>query len=163
MRKLGRIGGFIVCMALASGCVERRMTVVSDPPGAQVFVNNRPIGASPAYLPSLQFLYYGNYDILLIKEGFEPLLVKQAVDAPWYEWPGLDFISENLIPWHIKDERVFPYQLQPHQIVTADEVLNNANSFRPRGQAIQETPLPPSATETVHKPPRVLEEKGNEE
>ena len=163
MNKAWRYGCLIACIGLSSGCVERRMTVISDPPGAQVFVNNRPIGASPAYLPSLQFLYYGNYDILLVKEGFEPLLVQQAVDPPWYEWPGIDFFSENLCPWHIKDAREFKYQLQPHRIVTPDEVLNNANSFRPRGQAIQETPMPPSANEMLPRPPQVIEEQGNEQ
>src|SRR5262245_6369848 len=125
MLRFGRIGGFLLCVAAMGGCVERRMTIISDPPGAQVYVNNQPIGASPAYLPSLRFLYYGNYDIFLVKEGYDPLLVKQAVDPPWYEWPGIDFFSENLTPWHIKDARVFTYQLHPQKIATPDEVLNN--------------------------------------
>jgi len=157
MRRCAKICGLVVCVGLLGGCVERRMTVISDPPGAQVFVNNRPIGNAPAYLPSLGFIYYGNYDITLVKEGYEPLFVKQAVDPPWYQWPGIDFFSENLVPWHIKDTRVFSYQMQPHRIVTPDEVLNNANSFRPRGQAIGEPAA--SVSETLQKPPQPLEEK----
>jgi hypothetical protein len=159
MRRFRRFCGLVVCLALVSGCVERRMTVISDPPGAQVYVNNRPIGNSPAYLPSQRFIYYGNYDILLIKEGYEPLLVKQAVPPPWYEWPGVDFFSENLVPWNIKDERIFPYQLQPHRIVTPEDVLHNADSFRSRGQLIGEMYAAPPAVETLQKPPRPLDDK----
>ncbi len=112
------------------------MTIVSDPLGAAVTVNGRQLGAAPVDVPSLQFLYYGTYEFLLIKDGYEPLLVKQDVPPPWYgRWP-FDFFAENLIPWDLKDKRVFAYQLMPTRVVPTAELLDNANSYRTRGQGI---------------------------
>ncbi len=112
------------------------MTVVSDPPGAAVTVNGHDIGATPVDVPSHLFIYYGDYDIKLFKDGYEPLLVKQAVPRPWYQFPGLDFFSENLVPWHIKDRHLFSYALSPNRLVPTDELLGNANGLRGRGQTI---------------------------
>lgn len=125
----------ILCLGLA-GCVERRMTIVSDPPGAAVTVNGHDIGVTPVDVPSHLFIYYGNYDFKLFKDGYEPQLVKQAVPAPWYQCPGLDFFSENVVPWHIKDRHVFTYQLVPNTIVPTDTLVGNANNLRDRGQTI---------------------------
>jgi hypothetical protein len=130
-------------LALALGCVERRMTVVSDPPGAVVSVNGKPVGAAPVDVPSNLFLYYGDYDLMLVRDGFEPLLVKQPVPAPWYEYFPLDFVSENLIPWHIKDTRVFSYQLSPAIKVPPDEVLDRAAAQREHVKMILPPAFPP--------------------
>ena len=55
-------------MALAStGCVERRYTIRSNPPGALVYVNGEEIGTTPV---SRSFTYYGDRDITLIQDGF---------------------------------------------------------------------------------------------
>jgi hypothetical protein len=97
-----------------AGCVERRLIIDTDPPGAIVYdEKNQPIHASPVDKP---FTYYGNYRFRFTKDGYETLDVMQPVPAPWYEWPGLDFISENLIPWNIRDVRSYKYALQPAQV-----------------------------------------------
>jgi hypothetical protein len=157
MNTVRRWCGLAVLAGLACGCVERRMTIVTDPPGAQVLVNRRPIGASAAVAgvdaPTLDFIYYGEYEFLLIRDGFEPLLVRERIDPPWYEWPLIDFFSENLVPWHIKDHRTFRYTLQPHRVVPNEDLERNAGAFRTRGQAIQATPpLPPPAGGPVPPP-----------
>ena len=87
-------------------------------------------------VPSHLFLYYGDYDIKLVRDGYEPLLVRQSVPTPWYEYFPIEFVSENVVPWHIKDKRVFAYELSPNQIVPTEDLLRNANSLRSRGQAI---------------------------
>src|SRR5262245_16980338 len=101
-----------VALALvATGCVERRMVIMTEPAGAIFYdEKNQPIGATPVDKP---FTYYGKYGFRFVKDGYETLDVLQCVKAPWYEWPGLDFISENLIPWTIRDVRVFRYQMSP--------------------------------------------------
>jgi hypothetical protein len=128
--------GPILFLTLLAGCVQRRMTIVSDPPGANVFVNGRELGAAPVDVPGDLFLYYGFYNIELVKDGYEPLLVRQEVSAPWYEAFPLDFFSENLWPVHVKDKRVFAYQLMPPRIVSSEELLDHANAARARGQLI---------------------------
>src|SRR5271165_4227668 len=116
---------FVLLPALAAlalplcGCVERKFIVLSEPEGAYVLVNNHPLGAStPA---DGYYLYHGAYDFTLIKDGFEPLHVRQPLPAKWYEYPPFDFIAENIVPWTIKDERrVGPYPMQPLQMPRVD-------------------------------------------
>ena len=38
---------FCAIVVLASGCVHRRLTVRSNPPGAAVYVDNQEIGTTP--------------------------------------------------------------------------------------------------------------------
>lgn len=128
------------------------MTIVSEPPGASVSVNGFLIGAAPVDVPASLFEYYGDYDILLLADGYEPLLVRQAVPPPWYGYPFVDFYTENLTPVHYKDRRVFTYQLSPVRIVSPDELQKNADTARARGQAIG-TPIQPSSEPPEPPPP----------
>jgi hypothetical protein len=141
MRRYGWLLGVAVCAGLANGCVERRFVVTTDPPGAIVLNNGRSIGQSPA---DDHFVYYGHYHFTLIHDGYETLQVDQNIPAPWYEYPVLDFISENLIPWQIEDVRRFHYVLQPLQQVRTDLLLNRAGGLRCRGQSlVPQVPPPP--------------------
>jgi hypothetical protein len=130
--------------ALLSGCVERRFVVQSEPPGAVVLVNGRPIGATPS---DDHFVHYGTYHFTLIRDGYETLEIDQPIKAPWYEWFPLDFVSENLVPWRISDVRRFDYVMQPVQQMPPDEMIRRAEELRQRGQAIGPPPggpaLPP--------------------
>ena len=82
----------LVCAAL-TGCVHRRMTIRTNPPGAQVYIDGYEIGTTPC---STSFIYYGTRNIRLERDGYETLHVKQYIPAPWYEIPPLDFFAENL-------------------------------------------------------------------
>jgi hypothetical protein len=144
----GRGAWLLLCCALTPlGCVERRFVVETDPPTALVLRDGHPIGASPA---DSQFDYYGKYHLTIIKEGFETLQVDQPVPAPWYEFPGLDFVVENLYPFKIRDVRRFSYRLQPVQPVPSNEVLDHAQELRGRGQGLAP---PPGHVPTSHTPP----------
>lgn len=135
--------GLALFPMLLSACVERRMTIVSDPPGAMATVNNQEIGATPVDVPSHHYVYNGYYDIKLVRDGYEPLLVKQAVPPRWYQVFPLEFISEDLIPWHIKDKRVFEFRLLPEPTVPSEELLRRAEAQRSRGQGIGHPPVTP--------------------
>src|SRR5689334_4896625 len=92
------------------GCVERRYVIESDPPGALVLVNGQPLGTTPV---DGYFTYYGAYDFTLIKDGYQTKQVTQRITSPWYEWPGIDFATENLYPAKIEDIRRYRYCLEP--------------------------------------------------
>jgi hypothetical protein len=145
-----RQGGWVwvlaACAGLLGGCVERRFVVYSDPPGAIVYENGMPLGAAPA---DHHFVYYGKYHFTLVRDGFQTLQVDQEISQPWYEFPGLDFISENLIPWTIRDVRRFYYALEPLQVPNTRELRDHADALRARGLAIQPPPTP------VNGPPGV--------
>ncbi len=110
------------------GCVHRRMTIESSPPGALVVVDGEEIGVTPA---SMDFTYYGTREIKLLKDGYETRTVQQPVATPWYQLPGLDFFSDNFAFTHIRDRHRFAYQLQPRRR-TADSqgLLDRADSLR---------------------------------
>src|SRR5579885_1699163 len=55
-------------VGIAPGCVERRMVIASDPPGALVLHNHKPIGNSPA---DDHFVYYGIHHFTLIRPGYQ--------------------------------------------------------------------------------------------
>jgi hypothetical protein len=117
----------IVFLPVEGGCVERRLTVRSNPPGALVYVDDYEIGTTPV---STDFTYYGTRKIRLVKDGYETLTVLQPISTPWYEYPPLDFISENFIPGKIRDQRVLDYQLKPQVLVPTDQLVSRAEGLR---------------------------------
>jgi hypothetical protein len=142
--------GLCALVAL-TGCVQRRLTVRSNPPGATCYVDNVEIGTTPV---SHDFLYYGTREIKLVKAGYETLTVLQPIPFAWYQVSPLDFVSDNLTPWEIRDERDFSYNLAPQRDIPAAEVLGRAEGLRgsamaPPGAAIAPPapvlPAPPIA------------------
>ncbi len=126
LRCIGVLAALVVLISLP-GCVQRRMTIRSNPPGALVYVDNHEIGVTPI---STDFLYYGTREIRLVKDGFETLTVMQPMLPPWYEIPPLDFFSENLVPGEFRDQRVFTYQLRPQVTVPTEQLIDRAQQLR---------------------------------
>jgi hypothetical protein len=120
-----------VCLS-AEGAVQRRLTICSDPPGAVVYVDNYEIGTTPI---STNFLYYGTRQIRLVKDGYETLTVLQPIPAPWYDYPVLDFFSENLTPGELRDHRTFNYRLVPQAVVPNEVLRQRAEELRGRATA----------------------------
>ena len=120
-------------LALA-GCVERRFVIITDPPGAIVTdERGQNLGPAPA---DKSFVHYGTYEFILRKDGYQTMSVREEIKAPWYEWPFLDFVSENLIPWTIRDVRRKEYVLQPLQIIPPENVLQQGQLLRERGRNV---------------------------
>lgn len=130
-----RVRGFLLVASLLAltGCVERRMVLTTEPFGAVVYdERNHPVGATPADRP---FTYYGKYRFTAVKDGYQTMVQDVKVEAPWYQWPGLDFISENLIPWTVRDIRRIHFQMQPARDVAPETVLQEAQPLAERGRA----------------------------
>jgi hypothetical protein len=121
----------------APGCVTRRYIITSDPPGAVVYRDGQPIGATPVEEP---FVYYGKYRFRLVKDGYQPLDVEPELCPPWFQWPGIDFYTENVVPCTFRDVQPLHFQLQPLESVRPDDVRARAEDLRRRGQAIQTPP-----------------------
>lgn len=121
------LAAIVVLSLMLTGCVTRRLTMRSEPPGARVYVGDEEIGTTPV---SHDFTYYGTRKIRMVKDGFETLIVNQPIPAPWYQIPPLDFVSENMVPGEIRDERVITYQLTPLRLQGRDQLLQKANELR---------------------------------
>jgi len=131
--------------AATIGCVQRRMTIRSDPPGALVYVDDYQIGTTPV---SHDFVYYGTRKIRLVKDGFETLTVRQPFPVPWYQVFPLDFVTENLWPGEIRDERVVSLSMQPAGIASPEALVTRAEQVR-----LAAGSLPPAAPAVVAPPP----------
>jgi hypothetical protein len=148
---------------LSCGCVQRRMTIRSNPPGALVYVDDYQLGTAPV---SHDFVYYGTRKIRLVKDGFETLTVRQPFPVPWYEVFPLDFVTENLIPWEIRDERVVELAMQPAAAVPPESVVARAEQARRAAGSIAATapaapqppvaPPPPAAPQPIPAPPPAM-------
>jgi hypothetical protein len=136
----------IVLTASQAACVERRMIVRSNPPGAVLYVDDYPIGTTPC---ATSFIYYGTRQIRLVKDGYETLVVNQPIPAPWYEFFPADFVAENLVPGHIRDVRVLSYDLRPLLPVPNDQLTGRADALRAAVKAEQ-------ASEGIIPRPRVF-------
>lgn len=145
---MSRLGCLVLLLATClagSGCVRRRLTLRTNPPGAQVFVDDQEIGVTPVSTP---FTYYGTRKIQLVKDGYETLTVKQRFWPTWYEIPPLDFFSESLWPGELRDERAVDFEMIPQQDVPSQLLLNRAEALRQNSRQGQIVPLltPPAGT-----------------
>lgn len=123
----------LATMALAGmaalGCVRRTVTINTDPQGATVVLNDQQVGTSPV---SVDFTWYGDYDVVLRKEGYESLHTHKRLNAPWYQTPGIDFIAEALIPFTVHDKQEMTFALETKKPIDSETLLKNATEFRDR-------------------------------
>jgi len=102
---------FIVILpaVLCLGCVERTLRVRVDQPGARVLINGEERGYTTEIRRNVDvpFLWYGNYEILIRKEGYLTEKVTYTTRAPLYEWIGPDFFAE-ILPIQLHDIHEVP-------------------------------------------------------
>src|SRR6516164_6523474 len=94
MKRLTRtLLGACVALGLA-GCVERRFLIESDPPGAFVYKDGQFLGATPV---DVSYLYYGKYEFMLVKDGFETLHANCTSTPVARDRTGVDVFCANLV------------------------------------------------------------------
>ncbi len=116
-------------LAGVTGCVRRTVTINTDPQGATVLLNDQHVGTSPV---SVDFTWYGNYDVVLRKDGYQTLKTHKRLNTPWYELPGIDFFSEVLMPFTIHDKHEMSFAMAPEEKVDRQTLLKEASEFRER-------------------------------
>lgn len=127
----------LIGFLMQSGCMSRRITVRTSPPGALVEMNGERIGLSPV---SKNFTYYGENEFKLSMPGYETKVIRQPTQPPWYQIPPFDFISDNFLPFRIRDERVYSYTLTPRnplQELDEQGLRSRGENFRSQAQSGQ--------------------------
>lgn len=122
-----QIVGLAFIALTQAGCVSRRLMVNSNPPGAVVLCDGKEVGYTPT---GIDFTYYGTRELTLIKDGYETKTQLVPVRAPWYQWPLIEFFSDNFWPGHVTDRREVAFELEPKQIVPSQELLNRGQNLR---------------------------------
>ena len=116
-------------LLLVSGCVERRIKIVSDPPGAKVLLDGVEKGQTPIEIP---FTFYGTREIIIYRDGYQVFSRLETISPPVYQVFPVDFFSELLLPFYLTDEHLFHYILKPHFPADAkkkQELLERAQNF----------------------------------
>ena len=127
------VGAAFMASLGLSGCVERRYTIRTDPPGALVIANGEPIGTTPV---SKSFTFYGDRTFRIIKEGYATQDIVAKFPAPWYDNIATEFFTENLIPYTFRDEIEFNYKLDPAVPADMTDVVNRGEAVRAQGQSL---------------------------
>ena len=120
---------FLLCVLLVvvAGCVERKLTINTNPAGAQVFLNDEEIGVSPV---TASFNWYGDYNITIRKQGCETLQTHRKLQAPWYDLFPFDFLTQILYPGRIVDSYEWSFDLKPQKEIGRDELIKDAEQIK---------------------------------
>jgi hypothetical protein len=123
----GTIVGIALTLTVLAGCVERRLTINTEPQGAMVILNDQEIGVSPVTVP---FNWYGDYWVRLNKNGYETLNTHRQLKAPLHDYFPFDFIAGVLYPGQIVDAYEWTFALTPQEYPTRDQLIENGESVR---------------------------------
>jgi hypothetical protein len=116
-----------LAMMVLAGCVERKLTINTDPQGAMVILNDQEIGTSPVTVP---FNWYGDYWVRINKEGYETLDTHRNLKAPLHDHLPFDFFAQILYPGQIVDAYEWTFELSPKEYPAREELIDNGQSLR---------------------------------
>lgn len=121
--------GALGIVVMSTGCVRRTIRITTEPPNALVFLNDQEIGRSEV---ATDFLWYGDYDVIIRKKGYETLQTHWNIKPPWYQVVPIDFFAEVLWPGHIHNVHERHFVLKPQELPTTEELIDRAQKTRKR-------------------------------
>ncbi|HEV3167967.1 MAG TPA: PEGA domain-containing protein [Isosphaeraceae bacterium] len=114
-----------------TGCVHRRYTIRTDPPGAVAIVNGKEVGPTPV---SVNYTFYKEHEIVLMLEGYQTQRIIQPIPAPWWDSLPLEFFVENVVPISLRDEREFQYKMVPATNPPISDLLGRGQELKTKAQ-----------------------------
>jgi hypothetical protein len=131
MSRWAAVGLLGVLPAALGGCVERVLSIRTDPPGARVTMDDRRVGASPCDVP---FIWYGQRRIAVEMRGYQGVQELVVLDPPWWQYWGMDFLTDVLLPFTLTDQREVTYVLKRPEVSPQEleEVKQRASELRER-------------------------------
>jgi hypothetical protein len=127
MRCTGIFALAITGLILTGGCVERKLTIVTDPSDAVVWLNDEEVGRTPV---TVNFKWYGDYRVRIEKSGYAILNTHQAMKRPLHDVFPFDFFAECVWPGRIVDTYTWNYQLATYQPAKTSELIESANAAK---------------------------------
>jgi len=117
-----------------AGCVERLLAIHSDPPGAAVYLDGEKVGTTPC---EVTYVWYGTRDLVLELRGYTLIRQEVTLSPPWWQIIPLDFITDVVIPFTIRDKMAVAYPMEPAPVTReeVDAVLQRADELRKKSKA----------------------------
>ncbi len=119
------------------GCVERSVTLVSDPPGSLVYLNDVQKGTTPC---TVQFKWYGTYSVRLRKKEntgtplkpnyvYYYLQTHKTTARPWFQWYGVDLFA-SILPIEFKDHQIWAFIVPKVPALSIRQLIEKANKLK---------------------------------
>ena len=88
-----RYSGWVLMAAwiAATGCVSRTLTVTSEPVPAEVIMDGKSCGTTPA---TMAVRYGGVHELILLAPGYEPAIVMHDSERFWRDTPPFDAVAD---------------------------------------------------------------------
>ena len=117
----------VVLVLLCGGCVERQLTVKTEPSESLVVLNDEEIGISPV---TINFEWYGDYNVRISKKGYQTLQTHRSIKRPIRDRFPFDLFADVLWPKRIVDKYEWTFKLEPYQSPDREELIDSAVSLK---------------------------------
>jgi len=116
---------FIIMMTLCIGCVERKLTIVTEPAGALVMLNDEEIGTSPV---TVGFEWYGDYSVRLTRQGYQTMNTHRDLKRPIRDRFPFDLFDDM---FHTRiDAYTWNFKLEPYEAPNKEQLIDDAVKLR---------------------------------
>lgn len=130
--KLSRLclaGAALAAAFWSTGCVERQLSITSEPSGALVYLSDVEVGRTPL---TVDFEWYGDYEVILRSDGYQTLQTNTKIDPPWYDIPPWDLVSQAFVPWTYYYRVNRHFTLEPLKLPDDQTLIDNALDLQQR-------------------------------
>ena len=134
------LGGVLI----VAGCVERKLTINTEPQGALIVLNDEEIGVSPV---TVGFNWYGDYKVRANKQGYAILNTHRELEGPLYDKFPFDFFAEILWPGRIVDEYEWTFEMAAYEAPNREQLIEAAQEMKTRAFGQLEQPVEQKNTE----------------
>jgi hypothetical protein len=136
----------VLVLATGAGCARRSVLIDSNPTGALVYINGVEAGRTPM---KYDFDLYGDFDVILRKDGYQTLKTHQKIATPLHGYPPFDLAAEAL---GVVDRYQWHFDLQPAsaEAVDAAGLIERGRELEGRLQSSEHTRAP--ATQPTTRP-----------
>ena len=121
------------------GCVERLLSIRTEPAGAQVFVDGELRGTTPHVE---KYAFYGTREITLVKKGHRTYRKMVELDSPWWQIFPFDLFTDVIIPFTFTDRVDLDIVLEkePDAADAIGETLKRADESRDKANLPADAP-----------------------
>ena len=134
------LGGVLIF----SGCVERKLTINTEPQGALIVLNDEEIGVSPV---TVGFNWYGDYKVRASMQGYAILNTHRELEGPLYDKFPFDFFAEILWPGRIVDEYEWTFEMVAYTAPDREQLIEAAREMKNKALEQLEQPVEQKSTE----------------
>jgi hypothetical protein len=146
MRRIGTILCLAWLLTLIGCASQRSLTITTEPSGAVVYINgpDETLRTPGKY----DFEWYGDYDLVIRKEGYETIKTHRDLKQPWWAYPPFDLFADL---FGAKDNREWDFVLAPQTGEKADAqaLIQSAGELKAQLQSTKFTRKPATMPSTM--------------